>query len=434
MKSAASPTAGAALPGEAAGGSDSIARRWRRFVQTFSTGEAAKQLYLVPFDLLVIIFISQTMLPGWAVLPLVLVNFGTWWCYYRIPQFLRTVSGHEGQSILIPGPIVEYFAKFINSCGLHHRAHYGAMLAMMAGFHAAMMGTLWGASISKEIALTLAWSAYATLLFVDAAMYRVSLRTLQELRRDKLQEANRYTQALRRSNEDLEQFAYIASHDLRSPLRAILNITSWIREDIGETCSEETKTHFDMLQRRVNRLDLLLNDLLQYSRIGHEETQTETIDLVKLAREIFDDLDPDGRHTLTTSDDRFLIEDYRIPFEMLLANLIGNALKHHAGERCHVWASFAIENDMLLIAIEDDGPGIPVAYREKIFQVFSTLTSRDQKEASGMGLAIVKKIVTHKQGDIEVGESEHGGAAFIIRLPLERGIEKVEAQSADLIE
>ncbi|MEM8771169.1 MAG: HAMP domain-containing sensor histidine kinase [Pseudomonadota bacterium] len=420
MKSASSSFAGVTLA-ESEAAEAAAANGWRRIVaETLSAKDAVKQLYFIPFDLLVIVFISQTMLPAWAVVPLAAINFGTWWCYYRIPQFLRTVSGHEGQSILIPGPIVEYFAKFISSCGLHHRAHYGAMLAMMAGFHAAMKGTLWDVSISKEMAFALAWSAYAALLTVDALMYAVSLRTLRELRRDKLQEANRYTQALRRSNEDLEQFAYIASHDLRSPLRAILNITSWIREDIADTCSDETKDHLDLLQRRVDRLDLLLNDLLQYSRIGHEETSKETIDLAELAREIFDGLNPDGRHVLTVAREHFLIEDYRIPFEMLLGNLIGNALKHHEGERCHVWASFAIELDSLVLTVEDDGPGVPADYRDKIFQVFSTLVPRDEKEASGMGLAIVKKIVTHKKGDVSVGESAHGGAAFTIRLPLEQ--------------
>ncbi len=389
------------------------------FVESLSAKGVARHLYLIPFDVLVIVFISQTMLPGWAVVPLAAVNFGTWWCYYRIPQFLRTVSGDEGQSILIPGPIVEYFAKFINSCGLHHRAHYGAMLAMMAGFHATMSGTLWDQSVPKETALTLAWSAYGILLAVDAAMYRISLRTLQELRRDKLQEANRYTQELRRSNDDLEQFAYIASHDLRAPLRAILNIASWIREDLCNQCSQDTMKHLNLLERRINRFDQLLNDLLQYARIGREETKKETIDLAILAQEIFEGLNLDGRHAFSISSEHFLIEDHRIPFEMLLSNLISNALKHHDGDNCRIWASFSVDGDTLVIKIEDDGPGIPAEYREKIFQIFTTLTSRDQKEASGMGLAIVTKIIMHKKGEISIGDSEHGGAAFTIRLPLE---------------
>ena len=141
-----------------------------------------RHVFLIPLDLLVLLFLSQTMLPAWAVALLAIVNFGTWWCYYRIPQFLRTVAGPEGQGILIPGHIVEYFAQFINSCGIHHRAHYGLMLAMMAGFHAAMTGRMWGGDFGQDAALTLAWVSYAGLLTFDTVMYMISLRTLQELR------------------------------------------------------------------------------------------------------------------------------------------------------------------------------------------------------------------------------------------------------------
>ena len=103
-----------------------------------------QHILLIPLDILVLIFVSHSMLPIWAALLLALVNFGTWWCYYRIPYFLRTVSGQESDHILIPGPIVEHFARFINSCGIHHRAHYGLMFAMMAGFHGMMSGGLSG--------------------------------------------------------------------------------------------------------------------------------------------------------------------------------------------------------------------------------------------------------------------------------------------------
>ena len=381
---------------------------------------ALRHLRLIPYDILVILFIGNVMLPVWAAALLVAVNVGTWWCYYRIPQFLRTVSGRDGEGILIPGPIVEDFARFINSCGVHHRAHYGLMFAMMGGFHAAMTGGLWSLSIPAVYTTTLAWLSYAALLLVDFTMYWVSLRTLQELREDKLAEANEYTDELKRSNEELEQFAYIASHDLRTPLRGIINLSKWIDEDVRDKCSDETRHNLDLLHTRTQRMDNLLHDLLQYSRIGREETETEQISLSGLTSEVFDSLNIERNFTLHQTGHDILVNDYRVTFEMLLSNLIGNAIKHSDKQVGNVWISFLTSPTHLTIIVDDDGPGIEEKYRTKIFDVFSTLDRRDQKEASGMGLAIVKKIVHHKSGSVTVDASEHGGAQFTIELPFQR--------------
>ncbi|MDB2437241.1 ATP-binding protein [Hellea sp.] len=374
--------------------------------------------FLFPFDILVLLFLAQTMLPVWAAIILALINFGTWYCYYKIPEYLRTVSGSAGENIIIPGHIIAHFAQFVSSCGIHHRAHYGLMLAMMAGFHSMMAGQIWGTPIGHHVSMAVAYTALFLLIAVDLHMLWRSVRAMQELRADKLREVAEYTVELERSNEDLEQFAYIASHDLRAPLRAMHNLVGWIEQDIGQTSNKSTTDNLYLLKQRINRLDNLLNDLLQYSRIGRKETTQETIDLHELTKNIFNDANPDDKHKLHMSGNPVIIKDYKVIYDMLLGNLLVNSIKHNDKPVTDVWVEFEKQGSNVTISVEDNGPGIDPKYREKVFNVFTTLSRRDEKEASGMGLAIVKKISSHKKGKVTVSDSEKGGAKFEIVLPV----------------
>lgn len=386
-----------------------------------TTKTIIRHLRLVPFDILVLLFIGAVMMPVWAAALLVAVNVGTWWCYHRIPQFLRTVSGPEGHGVYISGSIVEDFARFIQSCGVHHRAHYGLMFAMMAGFHMMMSHQFMGVGVPDPYPMILAWAGFAGLFLIDFYMFWVSLRTLQELRRDKLAESNRFAEDLQRSNEDLEQFAYIASHDLRAPLRGMFNLATWIDEDIQKDTEESKKLvqyHASLLKTRIRRMDNLLNDLLQYARIGRHETEHEIIDLNALTLEIFESHHVGSRMHLHILTAPLKVEDYRITYFLILSNLIGNAIKHNNKDEGNIWVAFQNSGNQLTMVVEDDGPGIPLNYRSRVFEVFATLERRDEKEATGMGLAIIKKIVDHKKGAIVLDENEHGGARFKVTLPL----------------
>ena len=382
----------------------------------FLIKDLRQHILLIPLDILVLIFVSQSMLPIWAAMLLALINFGTWWCYYRIPYFLRTVSGQKSDHILIPGPIVEHFARFINSCGIHHRAHYGLMFAMMAGFHGMMSGGISSFGLSAGQAMMLAWTAYAAMLLIDTFMFSVSFKTLRELQKDSLKEGNVYTQELKRSNDDLEQFAYIASHDLRAPLRQMKNLTKWIVEDFKLGNNEKVHSNLNLLQGRITRLDRLLNDLLQYSRVGKEKASTEFFSVPQKVETIFEGLKQSDTSRLNLRGPDVWVRDYDVSFEILISNLIGNAIKHNDKDITQIDVSLGAEAGGLFLSVEDNGPGIDPAYHEKIFNVFSTLQARDKVEASGMGLAIVKKIVDIKDGRIEVGKSALGGSNFSIWL------------------
>jgi len=219
---------------------------------------------------------------------------------------------------------------------------------------------------------------------------------------------------LRRSNEDLDQFAYSASHDLKAPLRGIRNLTDWIAEDIEATASAETVENLALVRSRVERLDLLLDSLLRYSRIGRSGDVEEDIDIAGLVATIADYLAPAPGFSVTTRGELPALRSARAPLEQVLRNLIGNGLKHHDRDTGSITVSARDLGGALEFQVEDDGPGIPDHFHERIFQMFQTLRPRDELEGSGMGLAIVKKIVEGHGGSIRVESAPpRRGTTFI---------------------
>jgi len=220
--------------------------------------------------------------------------------------------------------------------------------------------------------------------------------------------------ALRRSNEDLDSFAYSASHDLKAPLRGIRNLTEWIAEDLGDSQDDETRENLALLQNRVERLDMLLDSLLRYSRVGRSDGEAEDVDVARLVAEIVDYLAPGPGFTVTTGGTMPIIRTNRVPLEQVLRNLIGNGLKHHDRDTGKVIVSARDIGEKIEFRVEDDGSGIPSHFHERIFEMFQTLRARDELEGSGMGLAIVKKSVENYGGTIRIESAPpRRGTAFI---------------------
>lgn len=212
---------------------------------------------------------------------------------------------------------------------------------------------------------------------------------------------------LRRTNEELEQFAYIASHDLKAPLRGIDNLAKWIGEDLSDVLTENTQEKMDLLRGRVARLEMLLEDILQYSRAGRIVDSPVSIDTGDLIRQIADEgavpkgfeiLIPEAMPTVLTP---------QTPLRQVLTNLIVNAAKHHDRKTGVINIGAADYGAYYEFSISDDGPGIPPRFHERVFRMFQTLKSRDEKESSGLGLSIVKKLVEWQGGKIWI-ESEDG--------------------------
>lgn len=222
---------------------------------------------------------------------------------------------------------------------------------------------------------------------------------------------------LRRSNKDLNDFAYVASHDLKAPLRGIMQLSSWIEEDIVEIASDETKEYLGLLKSRTARLEKLLDDLLTYSRIGRNLGDINSVDTEKLATEVFELLNPPSDFVLKMDGELPIFDTLTTPLEIIFRNLIGNAIKHHDRPNGIITISSSENFHYYHFEISNDGPGIKPEHQEQIFEMFKTLKPRDEVEGSGMGLAVIKKILEYQGGDIQVFSDSERGASFVFTWP-----------------
>ena len=228
-----------------------------------------------------------------------------------------------------------------------------------------------------------------------------------------------YAAELERSNRELDEFAYVASHDLKAPLRVINNASRWLEEDLAPHMSAEDKLNMEMLRGRVQRMEKLLDDLLEYSRVGRSSDArfAEVVNGKTLMSDILMLLAPPSGFTVQVMPGMEVIEVNRMPLQQVIYNLIGNAIKHHDRKDGRIEVSAADLNDTYIFTVKDDGPGIPERFHEQVFKMFQTLKPRDQVEGSGMGLAFVKKNVNYFGGEISLVSEEGNGAAFSFTWP-----------------
>jgi PAS domain S-box-containing protein len=207
---------------------------------------------------------------------------------------------------------------------------------------------------------------------------------------------------LERSNADLAEFAYAASHDLKAPLRAISHLAQWIDEEVRATASSDTIENLNLLHGRVARLQMLLDGLLAYSRIGRIDSAVENVDIAEVVRDVTAMLELPPGFAVVCEGKMSAVRTHRTPIQMVFKNLISNGLQHHDRAEGRITVSMRLLDRMAEFRISDDGPGIPKQFHDRIFVIFQTLTSRDDRESSGIGLAIVKKKVENNGGQIRV--------------------------------
>ncbi len=213
---------------------------------------------------------------------------------------------------------------------------------------------------------------------------------------------------LSRSNEDLERFAYVASHDLKAPLRAIKNLASWVSEDLQDVADFNSKRHLALLENRVQRMEGLLDGLLQYSRVGQVEADITCINMSEFIAEIWNVLITSSEINvgLQAKIDIACVNTAQTPLHLILTNLLGNSIKHGGRDldniKIHVEK---VDSNYIRVSIEDNGPGIDPRDHDRVFELFQSLTPNDEVESSGIGLSIVKRTIEQYQGSIELASN-----------------------------
>jgi signal transduction histidine kinase len=224
------------------------------------------------------------------------------------------------------------------------------------------------------------------------------------------------TARLIKSNQDLEQFAYVASHDLKSPLNATRKLVGWLSEDCENILPDSSKKHLRLLNNRTDRMNKLLDDLLDYARIGRQEYAPQELDLAETAHEIYNLLDHPKGFTLSADTQALFLP--KTPLEIVLRNLISNAVKHHDKTTGHIQILYQKNNNMHQFSVQDDGPGIPSELYDKAIEMFQTLRPRDKVEGSGMGLSLSKKTIEHYGGRLTIKSDGIRGTIIMFTWPI----------------
>jgi signal transduction histidine kinase len=229
--------------------------------------------------------------------------------------------------------------------------------------------------------------------------------------------AQRLIAALEKTNSELDQFAYAASHDLRAPLRGITNLAAWIDEDLPDTTDPTTKEHLRLLKSRAGRMDRLINGLLELARIGRGRQKSERVDVSELVHETIQLANPGEQTRIMMIGEMPMLITDRGALQQVLLHLINNALQHSGRDDVVVRISAIDRGDDWEMEVADNGAGIPPEHHARVWQLFQTLQPRDVTETTGIGLSIVRKQVESNGGRVWIDPQVAGGATLRFTWP-----------------
>ena len=252
---------------------------------------------------------------------------------------------------------------------------------------------------------------------IDTAHDEVSALSLALNKMARTVDAN--ISQLENRNSELDQFAYVVSHDLKAPLRAIESASRWIEEDMTqEGLPPHIREFLALMRQRVGRMENLIAGILELARVGRVAHADETVFVRQLLREIINSIAPPKGFAIELPFFLPTLTTNRIQLQQVFTNLLSNAIKyHHHPATGHVNINCEEEGAFYRFAVTDNGPGIDPEYHERIFVIFQTLVERDTRESTGVGLAIVKKIVERQGGRIGIQSAEGAGATFYFTWP-----------------
>jgi light-regulated signal transduction histidine kinase (bacteriophytochrome) len=227
----------------------------------------------------------------------------------------------------------------------------------------------------------------------------------------------KYADNLQAVNTELDQFAYIVSHDLKAPLRGISTLATFISEDYSDKLDEDGKEQMKLLLSRVSRMNGLITGILEYSRIGRAKQEKESVDLETTVNQIVDLIVPVNKFEVKIKHKLPTLKIEKVLIEQIFQNLISNAVKYNDKDKGKIEIDCKEEGKFWQFSVTDNGPGIEQQYFNKIFQIFQTLNSRDDVEGTGIGLSLVKKTIEHWRGKIWVESKLGEGTSFIFTIP-----------------
>jgi signal transduction histidine kinase len=222
---------------------------------------------------------------------------------------------------------------------------------------------------------------------------------------------------LQRKNEELDQFAHSVSHDLKAPLRGIDNVITWIEEDHSTELAPKIREYIQLIKGRLTRAENMIKGILLYARVGRESAKRELINLNAMLQDVAEDLAVPPGIDLEIQPNLPEIYSERIPLQQVLSNLIDNAIKYQDKPQGLVKVYLNNYADRYEFFVEDNGPGISKIYHDKIFAIFQTLQERDSFESTGIGLAIVKKILDDRKQKITLSSAPGSGSVFSFTWP-----------------
>jgi signal transduction histidine kinase len=222
---------------------------------------------------------------------------------------------------------------------------------------------------------------------------------------------------LRRQRDELDQFAHIASHDIKAPLRGIDNVVTWIEEDHSFDLPPKVTEYLELIKGRIARAENLLKGILDYARIGKESTECELVDVNDLLSEVRDYVEKKPGVVISIQPNMPVFRTERVPLLQIFINLITNAVKYHDKSEGCIKVYYKTSEKFYEFFVEDDGPGIDKNYHERIFIIFQTLQPRDSFESTGVGLSIIKKILDDRNLNINVISAPGLGSTFSFTWP-----------------
>lgn len=252
----------------------------------------------------------------------------------------------------------------------------------------------------------------------EPPMFQVSARDVTD-RREAQRKLEATVEKLEESNERLEQFAYVASHDLKEPLRMVTSYVQLLEGRYADQLDEDAQEFMDFAVDGAKRMQAMIDGLLEYSRVDTDGDPMEPTPVGEVVSDVRDDLAvriDDADATLTVDSLPTLVADPN-QLRMLLQNLIANAIKYAGDAEPRVHVSAAERDETWVLAVEDNGMGIPAAKQEAVFDVFNRVHERGDESGTGIGLAVCRKIVERHEGEIWVESTEGEGSTFLASFP-----------------